>query len=228
MLSAGAGAAWRGAAAGVAPAVDTRMQALGLRASLRHIADSPYLRSIAWVIGLSSFATTIAGWQFKAMAKAHVPDTDQLAAFFGIVQHGGRRGLAGAAAGAHRPRAAHGRRRRGALHRAGGDGVDVARRARARLARRGRRRSRPATRCCAIRSTRPPSSCCTCRCRRPRRSGSSRSSTRWSTASATGWAGWPCWLAPPGSAGTRCRSAGSRWRWWRRGWARPRRRGRAT
>lgn len=55
----------------------------GLRESLRHIATSPYLRSIAWVIGLASFATTIAGWQFKAIAKAEIPDTDQLAAFFG-------------------------------------------------------------------------------------------------------------------------------------------------
>ena len=72
--------AWRRAAP---QSVDTRMQALGLRASLRQIADSPYIRSIAWVVGLSAFATTIAGWQFKALAKAHVPDTDQLAAFFG-------------------------------------------------------------------------------------------------------------------------------------------------
>jgi len=72
--------AWQRAAP---PAVDTRMQALGLRASLRQISQSPYLRSIAWVVGLSAFATTIAGWQFKALAKAHVPDTDQLAAFFG-------------------------------------------------------------------------------------------------------------------------------------------------
>ena len=32
---------------------------------------------------MSAFATTIAGWQFKALAKAYVPDTDELAAFFG-------------------------------------------------------------------------------------------------------------------------------------------------
>ncbi len=63
--------------------VDTSMQALGLRASMREIVASPYLRSIAAVIGLSAFATTIGGWQFKALAKAHVPDTDALAAFFG-------------------------------------------------------------------------------------------------------------------------------------------------
>jgi AAA family ATP:ADP antiporter len=72
--------AWKRAAP---PAIDTRMQALGLRASLRQIAESPYLQSIAWVVGLSAFATTIGGWQFKALAKAYVPDTDQLAAFFG-------------------------------------------------------------------------------------------------------------------------------------------------
>ncbi len=56
----------------------------GLRESVRHIASSPYLRSIAWVIGLAAFATTVAGWQFKAVAKEQIPDTDQLAAFFGL------------------------------------------------------------------------------------------------------------------------------------------------
>ncbi|MEZ5293470.1 MAG: Npt1/Npt2 family nucleotide transporter [Vicinamibacterales bacterium] len=55
----------------------------GLRGSLRLIAGSSYLWAIAWVIGLASFTTTIAGWQFKAMAKAEIPDTDQLTAFFG-------------------------------------------------------------------------------------------------------------------------------------------------
>ena len=64
-------------------AVDVTMEALSFRASLREIAASPYLRSIAWVIGLASFATTVAGWQFKAIAKEQIPDTDQLAAFFG-------------------------------------------------------------------------------------------------------------------------------------------------
>jgi ATP:ADP antiporter, AAA family len=64
-------------------AVDVSMDPLGFRASLKAVAASPYLRSIAWVIGLASFATTVAGWQFKAIAKAQIPDTDQLAAFFG-------------------------------------------------------------------------------------------------------------------------------------------------
>lgn len=65
------------------PAADVSMQGLSFRASVREIAGSPYLRSIAWVVGLASFATTVAGWQFKAIAKEQIPDTDQLAAFFG-------------------------------------------------------------------------------------------------------------------------------------------------
>ncbi len=72
--------AWRRASVGP---VEPTTSPPGLRESLAQIAASPYLRSIAWVIGLASFATTIAGWQFKAIAKAEIPDTDQLAAFFG-------------------------------------------------------------------------------------------------------------------------------------------------
>jgi AAA family ATP:ADP antiporter len=57
----------------------------GLRESLALIQKSPYLRAIALVILLSSFTTAIAGWQFKAMAKAAIPkNTDQLTAFFGV------------------------------------------------------------------------------------------------------------------------------------------------
>lgn len=55
----------------------------GLRASLALIRRSPYLRSIAAVICLSAFVTTVVGWQFKATAETHIPDTDELAAFFG-------------------------------------------------------------------------------------------------------------------------------------------------
>ncbi|MEO7133756.1 MAG: Npt1/Npt2 family nucleotide transporter [Vicinamibacterales bacterium] len=51
--------------------------------SLRLIGESPYLKSIAWLIVISALTTTIAGWQFKAIAKASVPDTDELAMFFG-------------------------------------------------------------------------------------------------------------------------------------------------
>jgi AAA family ATP:ADP antiporter len=55
----------------------------GLRASIGMIAGSPYLRSIAAVIGLSSFATAVAAWQFKAVAGDYFQDRDQLAVFFG-------------------------------------------------------------------------------------------------------------------------------------------------
>lgn len=58
-------------------------QESGLRASLALIRSSPYLRSIAAVICLSAFVTTVVGWQFKAIAEAHIPDTDELATFFG-------------------------------------------------------------------------------------------------------------------------------------------------
>ena len=55
----------------------------GLSESLALIRSSPYLRSIAFVILLSSFATAITGWQFKVVAKHFIPDTDKLTAFFG-------------------------------------------------------------------------------------------------------------------------------------------------
>ena len=55
----------------------------GLRRSLALVWGSPYLRAIAGVILVSSFVTTIAGWQFKAIAKAQIPQTDSLTAFFG-------------------------------------------------------------------------------------------------------------------------------------------------
>ncbi|MGE0043224.1 MAG: Npt1/Npt2 family nucleotide transporter [Vicinamibacterales bacterium] len=54
-----------------------------LLSSLVTIHQSRYLRAIALVILFSALATTVAGWQFKAIAKATIPDTDQLAVFFG-------------------------------------------------------------------------------------------------------------------------------------------------
>ncbi len=51
--------------------------------SLKLIQESPYLKAIAALIIISALTTTIAGWQFKAIAKAAVPDTDELAMFFG-------------------------------------------------------------------------------------------------------------------------------------------------
>ncbi len=82
MLSAGlVDMVWR--RAGAASSASAMASPGGLRQSVREIAASPYLRSIALVILLSSLATTVAGWQFKAIAKATIPETDQLAAFFG-------------------------------------------------------------------------------------------------------------------------------------------------
>jgi len=55
----------------------------GVRAALEIIAESRYLKAIGAVILLSSLATTVEAWQFKAIAKNAIPDTDQLAMFFG-------------------------------------------------------------------------------------------------------------------------------------------------
>ena len=74
---------WRERPAGIdAPQLDASRES-GLRQSLSLVWSSPYLRAIAGVILVSSFVTTIAGWQFKAIAKAHIPETDALTAFFG-------------------------------------------------------------------------------------------------------------------------------------------------
>lgn len=56
----------------------------GLRNSLALIAGSPYLRAIAGVILLSSWATAVIGWQFKAMVGQSTVGRDELAAFFGL------------------------------------------------------------------------------------------------------------------------------------------------
>jgi len=55
----------------------------GVGARFREVWSMPHLRAIAALICLSSFATTIAGWQFKAIAKQSIGATDSLAAFFG-------------------------------------------------------------------------------------------------------------------------------------------------
>jgi AAA family ATP:ADP antiporter len=55
----------------------------GLRESLGVVFSSPYLIAIASLITLSSVATTFAGWQFKAIAKAAYAEKDALTAFFG-------------------------------------------------------------------------------------------------------------------------------------------------
>ena len=52
-------------------------------ASLRLILDSPYLRAIAAVICISSFLTTLTGWQFMAIAQQFLVTKDALAVYFG-------------------------------------------------------------------------------------------------------------------------------------------------
>jgi len=54
-----------------------------LRNSMRSVFSSPYLRALAGVICISSFATTLTGWQFKALAKQFSGGTDAMAIFFG-------------------------------------------------------------------------------------------------------------------------------------------------
>jgi ATP:ADP antiporter, AAA family len=58
-------------------------EASGLRESFSLVWQSPHLRAIASLVCLSSLVTTIVAWQFRAIAKAFIPDTDALAAFFG-------------------------------------------------------------------------------------------------------------------------------------------------
>ena len=75
---------WRERLAGISePELDAGRVG-GLRDSLALVWSSPYLRAIAAVILASSFVTTIAGWQFKAIAKEYIPETDRLAGFFGM------------------------------------------------------------------------------------------------------------------------------------------------
>ena len=54
-----------------------------LKESIRLVASSEYLFSIATLILIANITTSLAGWQFKALSKQFYPATDQLAAFFG-------------------------------------------------------------------------------------------------------------------------------------------------
>ena len=65
------------------PASGHERQTFPLWSSFRLVRNSPYLRAIAALVIISAVTTTVAGWQFKAIAKAAVPDTDDLAMFFG-------------------------------------------------------------------------------------------------------------------------------------------------
>lgn len=65
------------------PATGTDRDSGTLLGSLSLVRESPYLRAIAALVLISALTTTVAGWQFKAMAKAAIPATDDLAMFFG-------------------------------------------------------------------------------------------------------------------------------------------------
>jgi len=65
------------------PATGTDSDSGTLFGSLSLVRESPYLRAIAALVLISALTTTVAGWQFKAIAKAAIPDTDELAMFFG-------------------------------------------------------------------------------------------------------------------------------------------------
>jgi ATP:ADP antiporter, AAA family len=75
---------WRARTEGISEPELEAGRAGGLRESLALVRSSPYLRAIAAVILVSSFVTAVAGWQFKAIAKAYIADTDSLTAFFGM------------------------------------------------------------------------------------------------------------------------------------------------
>ena len=107
--------------------------------ALRLIRESAYLRAIAALILIAALTTTIAGWQFKAIAKAGGARHRRAGDVLRHLQHDRGLDVAAAAAAADRPRAPHRRRRPGAVHRADGDADGIGRRADARHARRRRR-----------------------------------------------------------------------------------------
>ncbi|HEX8028390.1 MAG TPA: Npt1/Npt2 family nucleotide transporter [Vicinamibacterales bacterium] len=65
------------------PASGPERESYPLSGSVKLIRESAYLRAIAALVLIAALTTTIAGWQFKAIAKAAVPGTDDLAMFFG-------------------------------------------------------------------------------------------------------------------------------------------------
>ena len=59
-------------------------KAAGAREAVRIIGSSSHLRAVARLIAISSIVTTIVAWQFRAVAKASIVSTNELAAFFGM------------------------------------------------------------------------------------------------------------------------------------------------
>ena len=81
-------AAWRTGEFTLADSKDPRVEAPGnlqkdVKGSLRLVFSSKYLRAVAAIICISSFVTTLTGWQFKAISKEFFPNKVQLAIFFG-------------------------------------------------------------------------------------------------------------------------------------------------
>lgn len=68
--------------------IDTEAESRNLRESWRLVRSSPHLRAIAYLILLGSVVTTVAGWQYKTIAKLAYPtkeQTDALTAYYGAV-----------------------------------------------------------------------------------------------------------------------------------------------
>ncbi len=81
-------AAWRTADFKLKESKEPQVQTPGneqrdVQGSLRLIFSSKYLSAVAAVICISSFVTTLTGWQFKAIAKEFLVTKDRLAMFFG-------------------------------------------------------------------------------------------------------------------------------------------------
>lgn len=74
---------WRRRGATGGPAPEEAASRINVVDSLRKIAEIPYLRAIAFLILVANITTSLAGWQFKALAKFFIPQKDLLAAFFG-------------------------------------------------------------------------------------------------------------------------------------------------
>jgi AAA family ATP:ADP antiporter len=79
---------WRGGQAAVGGAHEISQGApetgpRNLHQSMRLVFSSPYLRAIAALICISSFVTTLTGWQFLALMQQFLVKKDAIAAFYG-------------------------------------------------------------------------------------------------------------------------------------------------
>lgn len=81
-------AAWRKAKFKIAESKESPSEKSGIgqrdvQGGLRLIFSSKYLRAVTAIICISSFVTTVTGWQFKAIAKEFFTNKEHLAVFFG-------------------------------------------------------------------------------------------------------------------------------------------------